>query len=670
MKLPDPAELRDATAALTLGELIHAAAMQVQSGNRAGACDLYNGWIAANETHALKHVALFNLSTIYSDAGDPVSSMRALQQAIRHSEDFLPAYINLGRLFEAAGQPEQALELWYAGVSRPMSMNGLSIQHTVTALKQIARLQMEREDDAAAEQALSRCLSIDPTQDDALEQYLALRMRTLQWPVLTPLENLSGAAMLRRFHPLSVAAFTDDPYLQLATAQAYAKRLLAHEGAYARALDRRTAPIGEGRRLRVGFVSSDLRDHAIGYLLTEFFEVMDRGRIEVFAYFIGQAPTSAITTRIETAVEHWVDLRGQGDDAAAARIGADGIDILVDVNGHTRDARLGIFARRPAPIQVNWLGFPGTMGTSYHQYIIADPWIVPPGSERHYSERVMRLPCYQPNDRKRDVAERPTRAAAGLPEDAFVFCSFNALHKVTRFTLERWATILAATPGSVLWMLDCAQQTKDRVAAAFLARGVDPSRIIYAPKLQNAHHLARYPLADLFLDALPYGAHTTASDALWMSVPVLTLSGRCFASRVCGSLVRSAGTPELVMSSPDAYVARAIALANDRGEIARLKATLEEKRPTAVTFDQDLLARSIADLFDQMAKEYRAGALPQPDLANLERYMDAGLAFDHEATEIAWHEDYEGWYRAQLIEMDRRAPLTPDTRLWPPSRAN
>lgn len=665
IQAPDPTE------SLSLPELIHVAGLQVQAGNVAGACELYRTWIDANRSHPLLHAALFNLSTFYTEAGDIVSCMKALEEAIALNADFMPAYINLGRCHENLQAPERALELWYAGVNRCVPMTGLSVQHAVTALKQIARLLMDREETAAAEQALTRCLGIDPAQDDALEQFLALRMRTLSWPVLTPVESLDAKAMLRRFHPLSMAAFTDDPLLQLASAHTYSRRLLASEAPYPARTDRRSAPVDlTGRRVRVGYLSSDLRDHAIGYLLTEFFELQDTSKLEVFAYFTGQAPTSAITSRIENAVEHWVDLRNLTDDAAAARIAADEIDILVDVNGHTRDARLGVFARRPAPIQVNWLGFPGSMGTPYHHYVIADPWIIPPGSEKYYSERVVRLPCYQPNDRKRVVAERPTREAAGLPDDAFVFCSFNALHKITRFTLERWVAILNGVPGSVLWLLDCPPQTKAMLVAFVEARGIAASRLVFAPKLQNAHHLARYPLADLFLDALPYGAHTTSSDALWMGVPVLTLSGRSFASRVCGSLVRSAGLAELVVTDPDAYVRRAIALAQDPATMARLKETLAAERDTCVVFDQGLLARSIGDLFMNMVADYQRGCLPQPDLTNLDQYLSAGVAFDHEATEMAWVVDYDAHYRAQLAQADRRTPLAADARLWPPSRPN
>lgn len=428
--------------------------------------------------------------------------------------------------------------------------------------------------------------------------------------------------------------------------------------------DRRDAPIDTKRRLRIGYVSSDLRDHAIGYLMAELFELHDRSKVEIFAYYCGPKSDSPLHTRIKNAVEHFIDIREMKDDEAAARIAADGIDILVDVNGHTRDSRTGVFARRPAPVQVNWLGFPGTMGTPYHHYIIADDWIIPEGSELYYTEQVVRLPCYQPNDRKRAVAKTPTRAEAGLPDNAIVFCCFNGTHKIARFTFMRWMEILKRVPGSVLWLLECSEETQKRLKGLATDDGVEGSRLVFAPRKANAEHLARYRLADLFLDTVPYGAHTTASDTLWMGVPVLTLSGRSFASRVCGSLVRSAGLPEFVCATPAEYVERAVSLGNDRAAIATAKATLETNRATCTLFDTNLLAAKLEDLYRRMADDYPAGKRPEPNLTNLESYLDAGLKHAHEAEEVLAMPSYHEAYKARLAAMHRARPMPADGRLW------
>jgi predicted O-linked N-acetylglucosamine transferase (SPINDLY family) len=399
--------------------------------------------------------------------------------------------------------------------------------------------------------------------------------------------------------------------------------------------------------------------------MANLFEAHDPNAIETFIYYCGIPSTDEINQRIKASCEHWTDIRAMSDDEAAAAIAADGLDILVDVNGHTRDARLGVFARRPAPVIVNWLGYPGTMGSAFHHYIIADDWVIPEDHELYYSERVLRLPCYQPNDRKRVVhPTTPTRESAGLPDDAFVFCCFNAAHKITRYAFERWMEILAATPKSVLWLLDYNSETNARLRAAAQERGVAGERLVFAQKIANPHHLARYPLADLFLDTIPYGAHTTASDALWMGVPVLTLSGRCFAARVCGSLVRAAGAPEMVCDTPEHFVARAIQLAGaDRLSLADTRQRLIANRDTCTLFDIDGLARGLEALYARMASEYRAGALPQPQLANLGAYLEIGAAFDHDAIEIGLA-DYHAHYRTELALLHRRRPLIADGRLW------
>ena len=280
---------------------------------------------------------------------------------------------------------------------------------------------------------------------------------------------------------------------------------------------------------------------------------------------------------------------------------------------------------------------------------------------------MLRLPCYQPNDRKRIVDDKPvTRADFGLPDDAFVFCCFNASHKFTRFTFDRWMEILRGTENSVLWLLDYSPETNQRLREQAEARGVAGSRLVFAPKLPNPRHLARYPLADLFLDSVPYGAHTTASDALWMGVPVLTWAGRCFASRVCGSLVTAAGLPDMVCETPEAFVARAIHLAGaGRGEWEIVKARLAANRDTCTLFDVAKLSRSLEDLYRQMRDDYLSGNLPQANLANLETYFEIGAAQDHEAREMGALTDYEGFYTAQLARRHYHHPMPADGRLWP-----
>ncbi|MDG2523497.1 N-acetylglucosamine transferase [Caulobacter segnis] len=650
--------------AMSIAEVIGHAGALTSAGSVPMAEQLYRIWIAFNPDDPHAYVAYFNNSVLQQQIGDVPGAAVSLRKSIEINPDFLPGYINLGSVLERQGAVNEAVTFWQAAIDRPVQLNGQTLDYKINALKQLGRAIGEHGLDMDGEAVLRQALDLNPDLHDVQEQYTARRLSGCKWPVVTPWEKFDRQKLVGGIHPLSLAAYTDDPLLQLASAVQYSIRATDETFDLAR-FDRRDAPIDlTDRRIRVGYVSSDLRDHAIGYLMSEMFELHDRSKVEVFAYYCGPAE-SPISPRIHAAVEHWVDIRGMTDDEAALRIGADGIDILVDVNGHTRDSRTGIFARRAAPIQVNWLGFPSTMGSPYHQYIIADEWIIPPEFEIYYSEKVLRLPCYQANDRKRVVApEPPSRRDAGLPDDGFVFCCFNGSQKITAFTFARWMEILKQVPGSVLWLLDHHETTNARLRQHAADAGIEPERLVFAPKQYNPFHLARYVLADLFLDTVPYGAHTTASDALWMGVPVLTLAGRSFASRVCGSLVRAAGVEELICTTPQQYVDRAIELANDPAQLAGYRERLKANRDTCMLFDMDRLVLSLEDLYAQMCADHQAGQVFKPDLTNLEQYLAVGLGFDHEATEMLTVEDYNGLYRSKLAERHRLRPLHADSRLW------
>jgi len=650
---------------MSLSDLVGQAQQLVSRGEGEAAQLLYADWIASHPRNAQLYIAHFNQACLLSEIGRGAAAMVALNQCLTLNPDFLPASINLGGLLERSGAVPQAIEQWQGVTQRMVAVTGHAIAYKLTALRQIARVLTEHGKPPMAEAMLRQCLELNPEQRDVIEQFIALRLAQCAWPALPGGEVKDRRRLLRGTSPLSMLAYTDDPLLHLGLAHHYARSLVDETTDLSR-YDRRDAPIDiRSRRLRIGYVSSDLRDHAIGTLLAEVFELHDREKMEVFAYYCGPASSSSLQHRIQGAVEHWADIRSLSDEAAAAHIAADGIDILVDVNGHTRDARTGLFAHRPAPVQINWLGYPGTLGTPYHHYIIADSWIIPPESELYYSEKVLRLPCYQPNDRKRAIAPTPTRASASLPENAFVFCCFNGAHKLSRFTMERWIQILLGVPGSVLWLLDSGEEMRTNLTAFAAEHGLAQGRIIFAPKQANHEHLARYRLADLFLDSAPYGAHTTASDALWLGIPVLTLSGRAFASRVCGSLVRAAGLPELVAATADEYVARAIELAHKPAELARHRKTLAARRARCDLFNMEKLVTRLEGLFTQVAREHQRGRTPQPHLANLDAYLEIGSGLDHEGEEMLARPDYADFYRARLAQRNAVRPLQSDGRLWP-----
>jgi predicted O-linked N-acetylglucosamine transferase (SPINDLY family) len=634
------------------------------------AIDLYKTWIAYNADNQLLYAVYFNYGVALADSRDHAGAINAFREGIRLKPDFYQSYINLGRVLEDTGQAGPAVAQWLELCNKLTVVNGDAVTHKITALQQIGRVLESTSTDSAAEDALKQCLDLNLHQPEAIQHWISLRQRQCKWPVLEEWERAGRKDLVKGISSLSLANHADDPMFQLAIAYQYAKRAIGMPKPVAREPAARQR---EPHRLRIGYVSSDLRQHAVGFAMTDVLEQHDRQNFEIFAYYCGINRTDDTQQRIMKAVDHWIDINGLNDDQAAARIAADGIDILIDLNGYTKDARTKVFARRPAPIAVNWFGYPGTMASPYHHYLIADPFIVPPDLEAYYSERVVHLPCYQPNDRHRLVAEhRPARADAGLPDDAFVYCSLNGMQKITPNTFRRWMTILTRTPGSVLWLLTGTSDSDARLRKAASDHGVSPDRLIFAEKLRNQEHLARYPLADLFLDSMPYGAHTTAADSLWMNVPILTWPGRSFASRVCASLVRAAGAGELVCATAEEYVERAVELGQNPEKLAAIKAKLAAGRDTCLLFDTPQLVRHLEGLYRKMWSDFTHGDLPVPDLRNLDIYHEIGAGLDLENIENLSDEAFRALYQEKLAEWNSVYPIQPDDRLWPgaePARA-
>ncbi|MBI0537828.1 glycosyl transferase [Roseomonas sp. KE2513] len=626
------------------------------------AVTLYKTWLALNAGHPGAPAIYFNYAVCLSDSGDLPGAINALRETIRIKPDFGPPHINLGGLLERMGQAGPAVETWLAFANAQSGVTPDALNYKLLALKQAGRVLEAAQEDTAAEDALRQSLELNHDQPDVVQHLIALRQRQCKWPVLAASNRLEQPKLQSAISPLSAAYLTDDPVFHLATAYNYARRSLGRPPR-PRLMEVPRAP-EPGRRLRVGYLSSDLRDHAVGFAMTDVLESHNRENIEVFAYYCGINTADETHRRSKRAVDHWTDLNGIDDARAAQLIRQHGIDILVDLNGYTKDARTKVFAMRPAPIAVNWFGFPGSMGSPYHHYIVADDVIIPPESEAYYSERVLRLPCYQPNDRKRVIGPALTRQQVGLPEDAFVFCCLNGMQKLTPRCFARWMTILRAVPGSVLWLFSGTADTNERLRAQALAAGVAPDRLIFAGRMPNPQHLARMQLADLFIDNFPYGAHTTASDALWVGLPILALSGRSFATRVCASLVTAARLPEMVCHTPESYVARAIELAQDRQQLAALRARLRANRDTCILFDTPGLVRSLEALYGQMQEDRRAGTLPRPDLANLDIYHEIAAAEDLDAMETLDAAAYLARYQERLAELDADFPIRPDGRLW------
>ncbi|HEY6831262.1 MAG TPA: glycosyl transferase [Pseudolabrys sp.] len=652
---------------LPLVELFSNAGTLAASGLPQQAIELYKTWIAYNAEDSLLYAVYFNYGVALMEVHDHAGAINALRESIRLKADFHPAYINLGRVLEDAGQTGQAVTQWLTLANSMPAVTGDAIANKITALQQTGRVLERVNSDAAAEDALRQSIDLDKHQVEAMQHWISLRQRQCKWPAVAEWERVSRKNLYNGVSTLSLACLSDDPMFQLAKAYQYAKKAIGMPKAAPR--PHASAPHGQAHRLRIGYVSSDLREHAVGFGMTDVLEQHNRNDFEIFAYYCGTKHTDATQERIMAAVDHWTDINGLDDDQAAAKIAADGVDILIDLNGYTKDARTKVFARRPTPIAVNWFGFPSSMGTPYHHYLIADPVIIPEGNDIFFSEKVLRLPCYQPNDRRRVVSERrPTRAEVGLPEDAVVYCSLNGMQKITPRVFQRWMAVLGQVPNSVLWLLTGTPEANERLRNAASEQGIAPDRLIFADKMANPDHLARYPLADLFLDSLPYGAHTTAADSLWMNVPILTLTGRSFAARVCASVLTAAGLDDMVCSTPEAYVARAVALGQAPETLAAVKAKLAAGRDSCLLFDTPRLVGHLEDLYRQMWDDFKRGELPVPDLRNLDVYHEIGLGLDIESAELLSDEAYVALYQEKLAEWHSVYPLSPDTRLWRDTR--
>ncbi len=373
----------------------------------------------------------------------------------------------------------------------------------------------------------------------------------------------------------------------------------------------RAAPRAPGSRLRLGYLSDDLQEHATAYLTAALFERHDRARFEFFAYSSGPDDGGPMRKRLRKAFEHFVDIGPMSPLEAAQRIRADGIDILVDLKGYTTNARIEILALRPAPIQVSWLGFPGSLGATFVDYLIVDPVVVPAQQAPHYDEALAYLPdAYAPVDDGRRVAERPTRAEAGLPATGFVFCCFNDPYKITPEVFARWCSLLQAVPESYLWLYAKSEGVTDNLVRGAADRGIPSGRLVFARKKPQAEHLARIALADLVLDTQPYNAHTTASDALWMGVPVLTCIGETFPSRVAASLLRASGLPELVTTGLDDYEERARWLAGHPEELAAFRQRLAAAKGHAAFFDTARFARNLEAVYRRIWDRHLKGLPP------------------------------------------------------------
>jgi protein O-GlcNAc transferase len=548
-----------------------------------------------------------NLGSLYYGLGDLRRAEAAYERALRLKADHVNALANLATIRHNGGRLAEALNLYHRSVQiDPYYARGWH---------QLGRVLIELGHFDKAVAAYRLVISLKGDSGSPLAGLVSARQMTCDWDGLEADQNRLISAV--RSGSSDVA-----PIILLTQPCGPADHLAcARQTSHAVAKGVRPLPLlhpipnrPTGSRLRIGYLSCDFHEHATAHLAAQLFESHDRSQFEVTGYSYGRDDGSPMRARLKAAFDRFVDLAPVSHEVAAERIRGDAIDILIDLKGHCNDGRPQILAYRPAPIQVNFLGYPGSMGAAFIDYIIADPFVVPSDQQKFYHECLVHLPnCYQPNDNKREISTHPkTRRDWSLPEDAFVFCCFNSPHKIARQFFDIWMRLLAAVPKSVLWLIEGNDLASANLCREAKARNIDPSRLIFAPKVPLGDHLVRHGLADLFLDTLPYNAHTTASDALWAGLPVLTCVGHTFAGRVAGSLLTALGLPELITSSPDGYEERALKLARDAPLLAAIRKKLLRNRETAVLFDTGLYTRHIEAAYRKMYEIWETAGSPEP----------------------------------------------------------
>ena len=529
------------------------------------------------------------------------AALQACGRALELNSRLLEAWINSGAALRRLGRLDDALAAYRQGCQVAPSNAEVWLQTGLT-LRELKSYE-------AARDAFERAMALDTgaAHAESLGHWLLCKLNLCDWSGLDDgLAQLKAAISQGKqgIDPFAVVAVCDDPQLEKSAAMLHAAAALP---------DRRGNVMwpkpAQGARIRIAYFSADFHNHATMHLMAELFEKHDKSSFEIIGFSYGPAADDAMRRRAVAAMDRFIDVRDQSDQQIAEMARAAGVDIAVDLKGYTRDGRMGIFSRGAAPVQVSYLGYPGTTGAPCIDYLIADAVALPPDMAGGYTEKVVRMPySYQVNDRSRAIGGKHfARTELGLPEDGFVFASFNNAYKLAPESFDIWMRLLQTAPGSVLWLLGADAGANENLKMEAQRRGIAGNRLVFAPFIDAASHLARYRQADLFLDTFNYNAHTTASDALWAGLPVLTRPGRTFASRVAASLLSAAGAPELIARSNQEYEALALELVRDREKLAACKRKLESNRLSSPLFDSGLFTRHLEQAYRRMHERHAAG---------------------------------------------------------------
>ena len=530
-------------------------------------------------------------------------ALAAFQEALALKPDFAQTYYNLGNALLALGKKEGALAAYDSAITLKPD-HGEALYNRSSLLDSLGR----------AEESLAdsdKALVIKPELGLAASRSFFARALLCDWrdrgDRISDLKRRCREGQVVGFY---VNCAFDDPELLLLAAKTKA-------GASAQLKARR--PVQTHARLRIAYLSPDFRDHPVAHQAVELLERHDKTRFETYGICLRAGPESAIRQRLRRAFDHFEEAGARSDREIAELLADSQIDIAVDLGGYTDGGRTKSLSFRPAPIAVNYLGYPGTLGADYIDYIVADALVVPPDAERFYTEKIVRLPdCFLPSDTAgRALPAPPPRAEAGLPETGFVFCAFNSSYKIAPEMFDVWMRLLRAVDGSVLWLSIGGEKARSNLRAEARARQVSSERLVFADRVEaRERHLARLALADLFLDTLPYNAHSTASDMLWAGVPVLTCMGRSFAARVAGSMLTAIGAEEPIAHDLGGYQALALDLARSPERLAAVRAKLTRNRATSPLFDTARLCRHLESAYETMWDFHMKGRKPESFIVN------------------------------------------------------
>jgi protein O-GlcNAc transferase len=561
---------------------------------------LYDDALAAFDTAATAHPAMSEPLTgraiVLGAMGRLDEALQTYSAALGRDPANEQIYYNLGCALLDGGQLPAALSAFDSALAvKPDYVEAL--YNRAFVLDDLGRL-----DDALT--ACDQVLAVDPDASLAASKAFLLRARRCDWSGVAArranLKRLVEAG--HRVDPYTLAIVFDDPALLHRAATQWASPPAAPMP---------VRPLSPDR-LRIAYLSPNFHEHPVAHQAVGVFEAHDRSRFETFGVCVASGPDTAVRMRLKAGFEHFVDAGRTAPRELAAMLHQRGIDIIVDLAGYTIGGRTAALRFRPAPLAVAWLGFPGTTGASYVDYLIADPVIVPPGAENHYSEKIVRLPfSYMPRDGSTPRLAAPPRRDLGLPDGAFVFCGFNNALKFTPEIFAIWMALLRGKDGSVLWLNSQEPRVRDNLRREAAARGLAPERIVFAERAAaRTDHLARLAAADLFLDTVPYGAHSTANDFLWAGVPVVTCSGQSFASRVAAGQLTALGLPELIAPDLAAYQNLAAGLACDPARLGELRRGLAAKAASPL-FDSAAFCRALETAFETMAERARGGLAPE-----------------------------------------------------------